>query len=120
MGAPVTSLMEEVFKAKRRATRAMLACLHVATALSQGKGTVERKAAWSVMGRIPLELIDEILLRADLEIPESLRRGLPGGRTVRVQAVTTSWGWWQRKPLWEKVQTTPDGTPLVDEEWVIV
>jgi hypothetical protein len=120
MGAPVTTLMEEVFKAKRSATRAVLACFHVASGLSQGKGTPERKAAWSVMGRIPLELIDEILVRADLEIPESVRRGLPGGRSVRVQALTTSWGWWQRIPLWEKVKVSSDGTPLADEEWVIV
>jgi hypothetical protein len=85
-GAPVTPLMEEVFEAKRRATRAVLSCFHVASGLSQGMRTPEHKAAWSAMGHIPLELIDNILLLAGFEIPESLRRGLPKGRSLLVQA----------------------------------
>jgi hypothetical protein len=36
------------------------------------------------MGRVPMELIEKILVHADLEIPESLRRPLPRQCTVRV------------------------------------
>jgi hypothetical protein len=55
-------------------------------ALSQGsgakgphprEGTVEQKAAWAVMGRVPLDLIERILTLAEFEIPETFRRGLP-------------------------------------------
>jgi hypothetical protein len=43
------------------------------------------RAAWDVMGRMPIELLENILVLADFEIPESLRRGLPGTCGVRVE-----------------------------------
>jgi hypothetical protein len=78
MGAPLTPVMEEVLAAQRMSTHAVLLCFHVATGLSQGEGSVEQRAAWSAMGRVPMELIEEILILAELEIPELLHRGLPG------------------------------------------
>jgi hypothetical protein len=77
MGAPLSPAMEDMFKTQRKSTCAVLLCFHVATGLSQGEGSEEQRAAWSCMGRIPLGVIEKILLLADLEIPESLRRGLP-------------------------------------------
>jgi hypothetical protein len=77
MGAPLSPAMEEMFRAQRRSTRGVLLSFHVATRLSQGWGVAVRRAAWSAMGRMPMELIEKILILAELEIPESLRRGLP-------------------------------------------
>ncbi len=78
MGAPVTPAMAEAFKAKRAATCATLLCFHVATRLSEGRGAAgEQGAAWGGMGRVPVELIEKLLLQADFEIPETLRRSLP-------------------------------------------
>jgi hypothetical protein len=76
MGAPLSQTMQEVFKARRQSTRAVLLCFHVAARLSQGWGVVAQRAAWSAMQRMPMELIEEILILAELEIPESLGQGL--------------------------------------------
>jgi hypothetical protein len=110
-GAPVTPAMEEVLRAKRASTRAVLLAFHVADRLSRGegsagrlgggkgsagrlgrgKGSEEQRAAWSVMGRMSLDVVGKILVLADSEIPESLRRSLFGkppagvrGRIARV------------------------------------
>jgi hypothetical protein len=77
MGAPWSPAMEEMFRAQRRSTRAVLLCFHVATRLSQGWGVAAQRAAWSGMRHVPMELIEEILVLAELEIPESIRRALP-------------------------------------------
>jgi hypothetical protein len=69
--------MEEMFRAQRMSTRAVLLCFHGATRLSQGEGTVEQQAAWSAMGAVPQELIEDILVLGELEIPESLGHRLP-------------------------------------------
>jgi hypothetical protein len=69
--------MEAFFKAQRCSTRTVLLSFKVATRLSQGEGAVEQLAAWSAMGGMPMELIEKILVFAELEIPESLRRALP-------------------------------------------
>jgi hypothetical protein len=87
MGAPLTSVMEEVFVDQRRSTRGLLLSFHVAARLSQGEGSGERRAAWSAMGAVPVELIENILVLADFEIPESLRRGLPLKQGVGEEAV---------------------------------
>jgi hypothetical protein len=87
MGAPVSPAMEELFEAKRRSTCAVLLCFHVATGLSQGEGAVEQLAAWSGMRRMPMELIEKILVFAELEIPESLRRALPRKQCVGEEVV---------------------------------
>jgi hypothetical protein len=118
LGAPVTPLMEKVFEAKRRATRAVLSCFHAVSTLSQGEVTPQQKAAWSVMGRVPLELMDKILLHADLEIPESLRHGLPRSQSVRVEAETSLWGRQCTVRLWES--STAGDMSLADAEWVLV
>jgi hypothetical protein len=86
MGAPVTPAMEEVFRAKRAATRATLLCFGVASRRSQDKGTSpEQRAAFALMGSVPSELVEKIVTLADLEIPETLHRGLPKVSGVRVQ-----------------------------------
>ncbi len=112
MGAPLSPAMEEMIKSQRESTRAVLLCFHMATGLSQregreeqvaawsymglllrlrgaiglsqGEGSEEQRAAWSCMGRIPLGVIENILLLADLEIPESFRRGVPDNLRTEV------------------------------------
>jgi hypothetical protein len=76
MGAPLSPAMEGVFEGHRRSSRAVLLCFHVAARLSKGPGVVGKRAAWSVMRRMPIELIEKILLLAELEIAESLHRPL--------------------------------------------
>ncbi len=124
MGAPVTPGIEEMLRADRAGTRAVLLSFHVAAGLSQGKGVESGKVlpphnarskqagsvqmsrrqdaarpcklntkrgrwkqrdAWAVMARMPPDLIDKILVLADLEIPESARRTVPTQCCVRVQ-----------------------------------
>jgi hypothetical protein len=50
MGAPLTPAMEEVFKAKRAATRATLLCFHVAARLSQGTGSLTQETDSATQG----------------------------------------------------------------------
>jgi hypothetical protein len=38
------------------------------------------------MGRLPIELLEKIVVQADFEIPESVCRSLPPERSVRVCA----------------------------------
>jgi hypothetical protein len=84
MGAPFTPVVHEVFRFKRIATRAVLLCFHVAGRLSRETQTGRKRAAWAGMGRMPPELIEKVLVDADLEIPESIGRGLPVQSSVRV------------------------------------
>jgi hypothetical protein len=85
MGAPLTPVMKEVFEAKRAATRATLLCFHVATGLSQTEGASwEQTAAWAVMGRVPTEIIEKILLDAECEIADTLRRSVQRDRSTKV------------------------------------
>ncbi len=83
----MSPVFEDLFRAQRGATRAVLCCFHVATRLSQGEGTEERKAAWAGMGAVPVELIEKILVLGELETDVSLHHRLPLGRSVR-------WGAW--------------------------
>jgi hypothetical protein len=85
MGAPVTPAVEEMLRADRARTRAVLLSFHVAGRLSQGKESRKLRATWAVMARMPPDLIDKVLVRADLEIPESVGRSIPIQRCVRVQ-----------------------------------
>jgi hypothetical protein len=94
MGAPVTPRMEEMLRADRAGTRAVLLSFHVAARLSQGKGSPTQRAhvgphvahhVAAVMAQMPPELIDKVLVHADLEIPESVRRIVPQQPCVRVQ-----------------------------------
>jgi hypothetical protein len=107
MGAPVSRAMEEVFDAMRDSTRAVLFCFHVASQLSPGEGSEEEKAVWAAMGRVPIKIVEKILLLADLEIPESLGRGLPRKRSVSMRGKKTVkpgawdpyvWGFAERPP----------------------
>jgi hypothetical protein len=90
MGAALTPTMERVLEDQRRSTRAVLLCFHAATRLSRGAGNVEQGIAWAVMGAIPIELIEKMLVLADLEIPESLHCTLPRERSVMEPAM---WPW---------------------------
>ncbi len=76
-GAPVTPAVVALFITQRSATQAVLLSFHAAARLNQGGGTPEQIAAWAVMGCVPIQLIENILVLADLEIPESLHRSLP-------------------------------------------
>jgi hypothetical protein len=75
-GAPVSPRVEDAFKAGRLATRAVMLSFHAAGRLSRGDDAGDHKAAWASMHAIPIELIEKILLHADLEIPESIRKPL--------------------------------------------
>ncbi len=100
MGAPLTPVMEELFDAKRAGTRATLLCFHVAMGLSQMAGSSsEQRDAWAGMGRVPLELIERILVDAEYEITDALRRSVLRDRSVKVdQLATAPWRiLWMRK-----------------------
>jgi hypothetical protein len=88
VGAPLTPAMEELFMAKRAATRSMLLSLKVAARrslkLEEGISPPQR-GAWDAMGRVPPELEDKILVRADFEVKESLRRSRASDCSVMVQ-----------------------------------
>jgi hypothetical protein len=93
MGAPVTPVMEETFKAQRAATRATLLCFHVASRLSRGEGTSDELTMWAVMGRVPIELVEKMVLNASFEIYETVRRPFQPGCNVSVR-VHGSPRWW--------------------------
>jgi hypothetical protein len=95
MGAPVTPVMEDMFKAQRAATRATLLSFHVSSRLSRGEGTSEQRDTWGVMGRVPIHVIEKIILGANFEICETLHRPFQSGPTasVRVGEVPE---WWSR------------------------
>ncbi len=78
MGAPLTPAMEKVVTVGRAATRATLLCFGAATRLSQGDGKPPgHRAASAAMDRMPIELLEKIILLADFEMSESLHRRLP-------------------------------------------
>jgi hypothetical protein len=84
-GAPLTPAMERLFRAKRAATRETLLCFHVSSRMGRGEGSRQKLAAWAAMGRMPIELIEKILLLAKLEVPESIHHTLPKTRSVRIR-----------------------------------
>ncbi len=69
--------MEEMLAEQRRTTRTILLSFHVAPQLSRGEGTAEQRAAWAVMGRVPFDIIEKILVLSEFEIIEALRRRKP-------------------------------------------
>ncbi len=87
MGAPLTPAMEELFRAKRAATRATLLCVRVAARLSHDAGaSPQQRAVWAVMGRVPIELVEKIAVHADFETRDTLyrRRGPDCSVTVHL------------------------------------
>ncbi len=95
MGAPLTPVMEQVFQAKRAATRTTLLCFHVAHRLSRKGGHRKKRAAWAGMGAMPIEVIEKILMLGEFEIPESFYRPLPRECGVKVQGSFCR-VWWER------------------------
>jgi hypothetical protein len=93
MGAPLTPVMEQVFRAKRAATRTALLCFHVAHRLSRKGGHRKKRAAWAGMGAMPIEVIEKILVLGGFEISESLYCGLPRECAVKVEG-PLSLVWW--------------------------
>jgi hypothetical protein len=81
-GAPVPSVVKDALKAQRSATRAVLLSFRVAARLSAGEGARGQKAAWAVMGCVPIELIEKILVLAQVEVTESVRQPLEPARRV--------------------------------------
>jgi hypothetical protein len=104
----LTPAMEELFRAHRRSTRAVLLSFHVAAPLSGGEGTPWQKA-WAAMGRVPHELLENIIVHAGFEIPKSVRRSLPRTPSVvtRVEGTRSRWG--PCVDTWEYMTPTPPG-----------
>jgi hypothetical protein len=75
-GAPVTPDIKYLIRAARGATRAVLLSFHGAPRVRRGEGTRAHRAAWASMQAVPPELIEDILLTAEMEIPESVGRSL--------------------------------------------
>jgi hypothetical protein len=75
-GAPVTPDIEDMIRAKRLATQAVLLSFHGAPRVRRGDGTRAQRAAWVSMYAVPPDQVEDILLKAELEIPESVGRGL--------------------------------------------
>jgi hypothetical protein len=97
MGAPVNPAMQQVFEDQRAATRATLLTFRVAHRLSRDEGiSWEERAGWAAMGRTPIELIEKIVVLADLEIPGTIGRSLQKTCTAMV---------WDRPPLYLLVWT---------------
>jgi hypothetical protein len=84
MGAPLTPGMEDICKVKRAGARATLLCFHASARLSRGEGTPTTRAVWAQMAHVPIELVERIVVLADLEIPDSMLRIRPTNRTVTV------------------------------------
>jgi hypothetical protein len=85
MGAPLTPAMEELFMAKRAATRSMLLSLTAAARLSKKEGiSSQQRAAWDVMGRVPLELVEKVFVRTDFETEDTFGRQASNS-SVKVQ-----------------------------------
>jgi hypothetical protein len=86
MGAPLTPAMEELFMAKRAATRSMLLSLTAAARLSRKEGiSSQQRAAWSVMGLVPQELVEKLVVRTDLETEDTFGRSRASTCSVKVQ-----------------------------------
>jgi hypothetical protein len=94
-GVPVTPTVEAMFAAARAATRAVLLCFHVAPRLCRRNASPRDRAVWGAMAGVPRELIEILLVHADLEIPESLGKALPTHRSVRV-LTKGPWTWWDK------------------------
>jgi hypothetical protein len=109
MGAPVTPSMEKIFRDERAATRALLLSFHVATRMGQGKGICKQGAALDGMARMPPELIEKVLVHADVEIPELLGRSLPPQRSVRVLFSGPD-------PRWAKVSGIKEYAILIEDK----
>jgi hypothetical protein len=111
-GAPLTPAMEELLRADRCSTRAVLLCFHAAAQRSGGEAILEQKAAWAGMhmGRLPIELLEKIIMHAGLEIPESVRRSLPRRPSVAELMPGTTSMWGPYGDMWEYVTPTPPDT----------
>jgi hypothetical protein len=57
------------------------------------------------MGRVPIELVEKILVHADLEIGESLRRALPRERSVAAAPING-------EPCWGRSEAVVSKRPL--------
>jgi hypothetical protein len=87
-GAPLTPVMQEVFKSKRRSTRATLLCFHVATRLSRGEGPPEQRVRESHQCRPHGPHVMQQLQSADpLETPGQTERGLHQCQPPRADAM---------------------------------
>jgi hypothetical protein len=76
-GAPVTPHVKELFEEKRRRSRAVLGCFKAAARLSAVPGPARQKRIWAGMAALPSSIVEEILILAGLEIPESVMRRRP-------------------------------------------
>jgi hypothetical protein len=97
MGAPVTPAVEAAFRGKRAATCATLLCFRVAAKLGLAEETAsEHGPTWAVMGRVPPELVEKVVVHADFEIPDTVRRGLPTARSVMLPLPHFPYAVWMR------------------------
>ncbi len=100
MGAPLTPAIEEVFRAKRAATRSTILCFKAAARLSREVGISPRqRAALAVMGRMPIEMVETILMHADFETEHTLRRSRASDCSVEVKLPCSPLVVWMRDDI---------------------
>lgn len=75
-GAPVTPNVQKLFERKRLRTHAVLCCFKAAQRRSAPRDQKQMRT-WAIMAALPSALVEEILILADLEIPESVMRRRP-------------------------------------------
>ncbi len=66
-----------LYREERELSRTVLRCFSAATRLSKTAGCPDQRRTWAHMGAVPWALVEEILILADLEIPETVMRRLP-------------------------------------------
>lgn len=71
-GAPVTPRVQAFLKEMLERSQAVLGCFKAAARKSQGPAAPEQRRAWASMAALPTVVVEEILILADLEIPEAM------------------------------------------------
>ncbi len=77
LGAPVTPAAQRMFAQKTRHSRAVLCCFYTAGRLSEAAACPKQKGVWAAMAAVPSALVENIIVFADLDIPESMIRRAP-------------------------------------------
>jgi hypothetical protein len=69
--------------------------------------TPEQRAAWAGMGRLPMELLEIMIVQAGFEIPESICRSPPTASSVAVWTAGRQTVWGPSHDTWEYITATP-------------
>jgi hypothetical protein len=70
-GAPLPESVGWLFQERRKRAREAMLCFHCAARLSRGGG--EHAGLWGLMGKVPMDVVYIILVKADLELEETFR-----------------------------------------------